>query len=115
MSTVEALPSETAVEGAIARVLAAERDAHAAVGRATREAEAMNEKARADARALAERTERRIQRARAAYERTVSAEVAAIDAQAASQDEQQTLSVDDWHRLERALETLAAELTGGDR
>ena len=115
MSTVEVLPSETAVEAAIARVLAAERDAHEAVEHATREAEAMNEKARADARALAERTERRIQRARAAYERMVSTEVAAIDAQAASQDEQQTLSADDWHRLERALETLAAELTGDDR
>jgi hypothetical protein len=115
MSTVEALPSETAVEAAITRVLAAERDAHEAVARATRDADALNEKARAEARALAERTERRIQAARAAYERRVSAEVAAIDAQAASQDVQQALSADDWQRLERALETLAAELTGGDR
>ena len=115
MSTVEALPSEAAVEGAIARVLAAERDAHDAVAQATREADALNEKARADARALAERTERRIQAARGAYERRVSAEVAAIDAQAASQDVQQPLTADDWRRLERALEILAAEMTGGDR
>jgi predicted component of type VI protein secretion system len=115
MSTVEALPSATAVEAAIARVLRAEREAHEAVDRATRDAEALNERARADARALAERTERRIQSVRAAYERKVTEEVAAIDAQAAAQDVQQALSVDDWRRLERALEALAAALTGGDR
>jgi len=115
MSTLEALPSETAVEAAIARVLAAEREAHEAVAQATRDADALNERARAEARALAERTERRIQAARAAYERRVIAEIAAIDALAASQDVQQPLSREDRQRLERALEMLARELTGDNR
>jgi hypothetical protein len=115
MSRVEALPPEAAIEAAIARVLAAERDAREAVERATRNADALNEKARADARALADRTERRIRSVRAAYERKVTEEIAAIDAQAASQDVLQALSPDDGRRLERALQALAAELTGSDR
>ena len=114
MSRAEALPLEATIEAAIARVLAAERDAREAVARATRDADALNEKARADARALADRTERRIRSVRAAYERKVAAEIAAIDAQAASQDERQALSAEDLQRLERALGALAAELTGGD-
>jgi len=113
MSMVEPVPAIPAVEGAIARVLAAERDAREALARARRDADALEERARADARALAERTERRIRATRAAYEARVSDEVAAIDAQAAAQDAIGPLSPDDLSGLERALEALAAELVGG--
>ena len=106
------MPPDTAVEAAIARVLAAESGAKNAVAQAAHDADELDERSRAQARALADRTERRIRAVRRAFEAHVGAEIAAIDAQANTNDASEPLSPEDFPRLEHALASLAAELTG---
>ena len=113
MSVADSLPAIPLVETAIARVLAAERNARDAIATANRNAEASAEQARADARALTERTERRIQKIHAAFEARISAEVGGIEDQCAVQDEPSALSPEDLRRVERAVAVVAAELTSG--
>ena len=112
MTNPDRLLADEAVEAAIARVLDAEHDAHDAVRAAERTAAAMAEAARAAARALAERTERRIRGVRAAFEARTAAEVAALDAAAAEAGARHDLTPDELARLDVAVATLAARLTG---
>jgi hypothetical protein len=113
MLGAELLPENEAVERAIARVLEAEQFARGAIADARRESAAMNERARATARAIAERTERRIGRVRAGFERRIVAEVAALEAAAAALDVRYEPNAADRADVGRAVANLAAELTGG--
>jgi type II secretory pathway predicted ATPase ExeA len=104
---------DDAVEAAIARVLDAEHSARDAVRDAGAAAAAMIEAARAAARTLAERTERRIGAVRARYEQKTTAEVVALDAEAAEVGAPHELTPDDLARLDAAVAELAARLTEG--
>jgi hypothetical protein len=109
-----AKPSDTEIEGAIARVLKAEQDARDATVAARSEAAEKVDAARIAASGLAHRAERRIRRIRRAFEeraqaaqREIAGEIAAL-ARSAGEEA---------HALRReadAVEILAAELTGGD-
>ena len=112
-SRAEALPPTDAVEAAIVRVLAAERGARDAVARAKNDAAAMTEAARATVRILNERTECRIRALHIAFDRKVSAALAALEAEGADFATHHDLSADEQARIEQAVAKLAAELTGG--
>ena len=105
--------AEDAIEAAIARVLDAEHAARAAVRDAEQAAADMTEAARATARAIAERTERHIGAARARFEQKTTAEVAALDAEAAEVLVPHDLTTDELARLDAAIDALAAQLTEG--
>ena len=101
-----------AVQMAIAEVLAAERDARDAIGRARLEVNAIDENARAVARRVAERTERRARAVVHAFERELSQRLAAIDAEASLLDIAQPLSGEETAALQRALHAVARKLIG---
>jgi hypothetical protein len=99
-----------AAEAAIARVLAAEREAREAVERARLEVNRIAESARLADRALAERTERRIRAVIGAFERERSERLAAIEAEVAQLAQPRPLQPDELASLQRAVRTLAREL-----
>lgn len=103
---------ERAAEAAIAQVLAAERAARDAMAAVHDEAAHIGEQARAQARTLAERTQRRIRRLRAAFERRTDAEVAALRAQADALAAPHEPGSDEAARVDEAVARLAAQLTG---
>ena len=103
------------MDEAIARVVAAERDATAAVARAQAEADALLEQARSVARAVEARTERRIAAARARFEHHMVERVAALDAEAEALDSDHAPNADDLTAVERAARAMAARLTGTER
>ena len=103
--------ADAAVESAMAQVLAAEAAAREAVAAAVVEAQHVAERARAAARAVAERTQRRLHRVRAAFERAADAEVAALHAQAEALRTPRETGPDDLARIDRAVTRLAAQLT----
>jgi len=104
---------ERAVEAAMAQVLAAEAAARESVALAHAEAARTGERSRAAVRALAERTEHRLRRLRAAFERAADAEVAALQAQAEALSRPTEPGRDDAARIEQAVARLTAQLTGG--
>jgi len=112
MTKAERLPSVDAVEAAIARVLDAEHTARDAVRDAEEEAAAMTEATRATARAVALSTERRIRAVRAAFEARAAAEVAALRTAAEAADAAHELTPAELARLDVAVTSLAALLTG---
>ena len=107
-------PSAHTVDEAIARVIAAERDARESIAQAQSRAAALVEDARAVVRALEARTERRIGAVRAAFERRTRAAVAALDGEAAALGAEPALSNADLAEVERAVTALAAALTTGE-
>ncbi len=111
MTNPDRLPSDDAVEAAIAHVLDAEHLAHDAVRDAEAAGAGIAEAARATARALAQRTERRIGNVRAAFEARTAAEVAALDEAAAEAGAQHELAPPDLARLDSAVAALAGLLT----
>jgi len=111
----DAAPSDELIERAIARVLEAEREARAATEAARVDAKARVERARSQAIEIARRAERRIARYQSAIEQSVEAERRDIEAQIGALAH---AAGEDPHSLRReadAVETLVAELTGGDR
>lgn len=106
------LPATTADE-AIALVLRRERAASDAIAAAQAEALHLAEAARADARAIAARAERRMRCVAAAFEREAQVRTAALDAQAAAMAQAHVPTAQDTALLARAVQALAAELTGG--
>jgi hypothetical protein len=109
----EARSPESAVEAAIKRVLDAEQAARESIATSRTEAAQVAERARAVARALAQRTHQRIRRLRAAFESHLEAEVGAIEAQALALAADDEPGAADLERVERAVASLAAQLTGG--
>jgi hypothetical protein len=63
-------------------------------------------------RRIAERTERRIRTVRSAFERRAAVQVAAAQAEAAQLDIRYNPSAAELDCLDRAIDALAAELTG---
>ena len=97
------------VEAAIARVLAAEADAILAVQSAQIEAQLLLEAARARARRIAEHTGERLQRITQRIEAACAREVAELSAAPTAVAADATHDAD---RLLRAVDAIAAELTG---
>jgi vacuolar-type H+-ATPase subunit H len=115
MPTDASLPSNRAVDAAIARVLEAEQAARDAVLAAEREAEQLTEEARGRARAIGERCERRIRSVLAVHDAHAAAHIAALDAEAATLGRPHALDADEVAEVRRAVLALAAELTGDRR
>jgi hypothetical protein len=101
-----------AAEAAIARVLAAERDARASIEQAHAQVHHIAESARTAVRSLGERTEHRIRRVVNAFERELAARLAEIEAEAASLESPQPISGDEREALQRALATLVRQTIG---
>ncbi|MBI4756545.1 MAG: hypothetical protein HY778_14255 [Betaproteobacteria bacterium] len=114
MSNTVAPGSDPAMEAAIARVLAAERDARAAIEDCQAEAAQVVAAARVAALRVATRADGRTRAEHAAFQRKVETDIAAIDAEIAALDasapEAQALP-DDGEAF--AVAALAAELTAG--
>jgi hypothetical protein len=104
-------PSGDAVEAAIMRVLAAEATARDAIARSRDEAAAIAEQAREKARALRLVTDRRIGRLRAAFDARCTAEVAALEDEAAALAAPHDPSPAEVAGIERAVAALARALT----
>lgn len=111
-SDADACALNDAVQAAIAEVLAAERDARDAIGRARLEVNQIDEAARAAVRAVAERTERRVRAVAHAFEHQLARQLAAIDAQASLLDVAQPLAGEETAALQRAVRALARRLIG---
>ena len=111
-SDADACALNDAVQAAIAEVLAAERDARDAIGRARLEVNHIDEAARAAARSVAEHTERRVRAVAHAFEHQLVRQLAAIDAQASLLDVAQPLASEETAALERAVRALARKLIG---
>lgn len=106
-------PAAATADDAIALVLRREHAAREAIAAAQAQALHLAEAARADARDIAARAERRMRRVAAAFEHVTRARTAALDAQAATMAQTQVPKPQDAERLARAVQRLAAELTGG--
>jgi hypothetical protein len=104
---------DRAADAAIARVLAAERDARASVRAAQAQVEAMAEAARADSRALAERTERRVRGVASAFERDTALRLAQIESQVADLQHAPPPDAADRAALRRAVAALARSMIAG--
>ncbi len=105
--------SDDAIEAAITRVLDAETAARADVVRARGEATQLAEEARERARRLAVHIDRRIRGVRAAFAAKVTAEVAALEAEAAALSVPHDLTAAEILRVEKAVAALARGMTGG--
>ncbi len=118
MSSNQHTPDQTAVDSvvdsAIVRVLRAETSARESIAAARVQAAQIAEQSRSAARAVTERTQRRIRRLRAAVEARVAGEVAALDAEARALASDTAPGDDEPARLARAVQTLAAQLTGAE-
>ena len=105
--------ADSSVEAAMARVLRAEREARDNIDAARAEAQHIAEQARAEARRSAERARERIAHGQEAMERRLQQALAAIEAEARALPEHSEPDARDRARLEAAVQTLAAALTGG--
>jgi len=99
------------VDAAIARVLLAERDAREDVQRCAREAESIVERAQETARQIARRAAQRSVRVQRFAATTLQQRLEALARQAA-QDQVQAVLANRPAALQRAVESLAAQLTG---
>jgi hypothetical protein len=99
-------------ETAMARVLAAERDARASIEQARAEVHEIAESARGAVRRLGERTEHRIRHVVAAFERDLAARLAEIDAESARLEMPQPIGDDDRALLQHAVDDLSRQLVG---
>jgi hypothetical protein len=107
------IASTTHAEAAIARVLAAEQDARAAVAACARQAEHDVQFARDRARAIQARAAARVARAQAMAERELARLRAHDAAQRLALARIGSGAIDDAQQLTRAVEQLADELTRG--
>jgi hypothetical protein len=101
----------SALDAAMAEVLAAERRARAAVEECAREAERLMAAAHAREKSVAERAARRGAAVRAAMAARLAARLAQLEGGATAMGGAHTPGVDERRRLAAAVESLAAELT----
>ena len=106
------LPSGQAVEAAITKVLAAERDARESVVACRRQAEECLEIARVDARLISERCERRMQAMRQRYAQALAKRLAAFQDESDQFKQAYVPTSEELARLRHAVATLAGESTG---
>lgn len=114
MVRANAKPSDALIEEAIGRVLKAENDARAATQTARGRAAERVEAARRAASELAPRAERRIGRIRSAFERRIEAARSKVEAEIGALAESSGEDAQILRMEADAVETLVAELTGGD-
>lgn len=100
------------VDQAIVRVLQAEQSAREAVARCAADAERLRQDARARARAIAERAAERVARVHTWTEARLRSEVERLNAQREALLQPEPPDPDEPGRVARALDRLAAELTG---
>lgn len=108
----EPLPSGQTAEAAIAKVLAAEREARESVVACRRQAEEHLEMARRDARLISERCERRMQAMRQRYAQALAQKLAAFQDESNQFKQAYVPSAEELARLRNAVATLAGECTG---
>ena len=106
-------PLPEAVEGCIAQVLQAERQAQASIESAQGRAAAAIAQARGNARAITERAEARLAAARQSVEARIARHQAAADARVRDLHATLAPAEADESRLDEALARLAAFLTTG--
>ena len=104
---------DDAIEAAITRVLEAEAAARSDIARARSEATEIAELARQRARGLAIHTDRRIRMVRAAFAARVTAEVAALEAEADALSVTHDLTPSEVAQVETAVAALARGMAGG--
>jgi hypothetical protein len=112
MDTTGTRGANREAEAALARVLHAEHEARVAIDAARAEAAHLAEAARSQARAIAERTRIRIVRGQAAAEQRLRAQLADVATAARALPAHGGPDATDDARLEAAVCTLAASLTG---
>jgi vacuolar-type H+-ATPase subunit H len=100
------------VDEAIARVLHAEQSARDAIAQCTIEADRLRQDARTRARAIAERAALRVARAHEWTEAGLRAQIDRLNEQRAALLQPPLPDTDEPARVARALDWLAAELTG---
>ena len=100
------------VDQAIVRVLQAEQSAREAVARCAADAERLRQDARARGRAIAERAAERVARVHAWTEAQLRSEIERLNAQRQALLQPAPPDPDEPARVARALDRLAAELTG---
>lgn len=103
---------ESAVDAAMARVLQADAAAAVAVLAAREQAQRFEELSRQRARAVAERARSRVARAHRRVEAALQAALAAIAAEAQALGRHDAPDAADMAAVQRAVDQLAAELTG---
>lgn len=108
----EPLPSSEAVEAAISKVLAAEREAREAVVACRQHAEELMEAARQAARLISERCERRSQAIRQCHAQALAKRLAAFQDQSGQLKKTYVPTPEALARLRHAVATLAGESTG---
>lgn len=108
----EPLPSSEAVEAAISKVLAAEREARESVVACRRQAEERLEIARREARLISERCERRMQAIRQAYAQALAQRLSAFQDESNRFKKAYVPTAEELARLRHAVATLADECTG---
>lgn len=108
----EPLPSSEAVEAAISKVLAAEREAREFVVACRLQAEQLIEAAHREARLISERCERRMQAIRQGHARALAQRLAAFQDQSSQFKTAYVPTAEELARLRRAVATLAGESTG---
>lgn len=106
-------PSPEAVEGCIAQVLQAEREAQASIESAQGRAVAAVAQARGDARLVAERAEARLAAARQWVEARIARRQAEADRRVRDLQAALAPAEVDESRLDQALDRVAASLTTG--
>jgi vacuolar-type H+-ATPase subunit H len=108
----EPLPSGDAVEAAISKVLAAEREAHESVVACRRQAEERLDSARREARLISERCERRIQAVRQRHAQALAERLSAFQDESSQLRKAHVPAAEEMTRLRRAVAALADDSTG---
>lgn len=106
------LPSSEAVEAAISKVLAAEREARESVLACRRHAEELIEAAHQEARLISERCERRMQAVRQCHARALAHRLAALQDDARQFKTNSAPTPEALARLRHAVAAVADECTG---
>lgn len=104
--------SATRVDEAIVQVLTAERSARAAVAQYASEAERIRETGRARAHAIAERAAERVARVHRWTDGAINARISQLNAERAALRTTADADPDEPAKIDRALDRLAAELSG---
>jgi vacuolar-type H+-ATPase subunit H len=106
-------PTSLAVDEAIMRVLEAETSARAAVEQCVADADEIRQDARVRARAIAERAAERVAKVHRWMDASIKGRVEHLNLERASLQQPATPNPEEPARLARALDRLAAELSGG--
>lgn len=111
----EPLSSGRSVEAAIAKVLAAEREARESIAACRRQAEERLEIARRNARLISERCERRVQAIRQGYAQALAQKLSAFQDESNQFKRAYVPTAEELARLRTAVAMLAGECTGDTR